>query len=546
MLGLAAVAAYFYVTVFARLRAVRSASRRRAATAAAVPAFTGLSLFLSAALLGAAAVCWLVPTEGRLLNFAPAEVQFLFPAPVRRRDLLIHRLLRSQVGLLFASIVPAIAFALPSGSAETAVRTAIALWAVLVAASVYFSAVALARSRMMSSDARLRRLARLPLVVVLAGALAVASALARDYFRRPFTGPDEALARMTAVWTTGVPRLVLTPFALLVQPFFANSWTSFAIAMAGALGVGVLAMIWLLASDAAFQGATDEGAERQEAQASGGAKSAYRLRQTDWTLAPTGRPEVAFVWKSTMQMLRVVDRRVAMRFIVIVLSLSFLIVAMNRSAGLAALCGWFALGGAVYCVLLAPQILRLDLRQDLRHLELLKTWPVNAAAVVRGEIMGPALVLSAGSVALVALALMFSSTMAITGVNGVWRVSLAIAAAFMGPALIFGQYMVHNGVALLFPAWVPLGSQRPRGLEAMGQRLLTLGGTWLALALMVLPGAIVGAVLWFAFYRFVGPPIVAIAAVVCAGAMALEILMLSEAFGPAYERLDLLAVERQD
>jgi hypothetical protein len=128
----------------------------------------------------------------------------------------------------------------------------------------------------------------------------------------------------------------------------------------------------------------------------------------------------------------------------------------------------------------------------------------------------------------------------------VWRVSLAIAGVFMGPALIFGQYMVHNGVALLFPAWVPLGSQRPRGLEAMGQRLLTLGGTWLALAVMVLPGAVVGAVLWFAFYRFVGPPIVAIAAVVCAGAMALEILMLSEAFGPAYERLDLLAVERQD
>ena len=127
-----------------------------------------------------------------------------------------------------------------------------------------------------------------------------------------------------------------------------------------------------------------------------------------------------------------------------------------------------------------------------------------------------------------------------------WRVSPAIAGAFMAPALIFGQYMVHNGMALLFPAWVPLGSQRPRGLEAMGQRLLTLGGTWLALVIMVLPGAIAGAVLWFAFYRFVGPLIVAVAALVCAGAIGLEILMMTEALGPAYERLDLMAVERPD
>ncbi len=197
---------------------------------------------------------------------------------------------------------------------------------------------------------------------------------------------------------------------------------AFAVAVAGAMSVGAVAMVWLLASDAAFQGGTDQGMEPQHAQASG-ARAAYRVRRTDWTLAPTGRPEVAFIWKSAMQMLRVVDRRVAIRFILIVLSLSLVIVATNRTAGLAGLLGWFAVGAAAYCVLLAPQILRLDLRQDLRHLELLKTWPVNAAAVVRGEIMGPALVLSAGSVALVALALMFSSTMAVAGLTGVCSAS---------------------------------------------------------------------------------------------------------------------------
>ena len=38
---------------------------------------------------------------------------------------------------------------------------------------------------------------------------------------------------------------------------------------------------------------------------------------------------------------------------------------------------------------MAPQILRIDMRQDLMHLELLKTWPVKASAVVRGEMLWP-------------------------------------------------------------------------------------------------------------------------------------------------------------
>ena len=228
---------------------------------------------------------------GRLLDFAPAEVQFLFPAPVRRRDLLIHRLLRSQVGLLFASLIPAIAFSLPSGSPTTAVRTAIAIWAVLVASRVYFSGVTLARSRLMSSDPRLRRVARLPLVVVLAAVLAAGSAVVRDYLRRPFTGPDDVMARLTVVWTTGAPRIVLVPFVALVRPFFADDWMSFAVAVAGALGVGLVAMAWLMVSDDAFQADTGEVVERQQSQARRG-KTAYRVRRTDWTLAPTGRPEV--------------------------------------------------------------------------------------------------------------------------------------------------------------------------------------------------------------------------------------------------------------
>jgi ABC-2 type transport system permease protein len=120
------------------------------------------------------------------------------------------------------------------------------------------------------------------------------------------------------------------------------------------------------------------------------------------------------------------------------------------------------------------------------------------------------------------------------------------AIAIVAPALVFSQLMIHNAVALLFPAWVPLGNQRPRGLDAMGQRLILLGGTWLLLMVSALPGAIAGGVVWFALQRFVGPAALLPAAVVCAVIVGLEVLLATEAIGPAYERLDVMAVERSE
>jgi hypothetical protein len=125
-----------------------------------------------------------------------------------------------------------------------------------------------------------------------------------------------------------------------------------------------------------------------------------------------------------------------------------------------------------------------------------------------------------------------------------WRATIALAIAILAPALVFAQLTIHNAVALLFPAWVPLGSQRQRGLDAMGQRLIMLGGTWLLLIVMVLPGALAGAIVWFVFSRFAGPAAILPAALVCTVIVFFEVLAATEALGPAYERLDLLAVER--
>jgi hypothetical protein len=80
----------------------------------------------------------------------------------------------------------------------------------------------------------------------------------------------------------------------------------------------------------------------------------------------------------------------------------------------------------------------------------------------------------------------------------------------------------------------------------MGQRLITLGGTWLLLIVMTLPGAIAGAIVWFAFRTVLGPGALVPGAIACTLVVGVEVLLATEALGPLYEKLDILAVERAE
>jgi len=244
-------------------------------------------------------------------------------------------------------------------------------------------------------------------------------------------------------------------------------------------------------------------------------------------------------------MLRVVDRRSLARLVAMLFALTLVSVSLGRGNGLAATVGMFATIGTGVAVFFAPQVLRIDMRQDLRHLEVLKTWPVAPAAVFRGELIWPGVVITAIAWLMLAVALAMSATV-FQAVGWSWRVAAGAGVAVLAPALVFAQLTIHNGVALMFPAWVPAGGQRPRGLDAMGQRIIMLGGTWLLTIVMLLPAALAGGIVWFAFRSIIGAAAIVPGAIVCALVVAIEVLLATEALGPAYERLDILAVERAE
>src|SRR5262245_15910112 len=538
--------AYVYFSVFARRNGRAAAARRAgrvarippplAAMATAGPALGGIVL------LAITALTWILPGNSNLLSFSDAEIQFLFPAPIPRRQLLIHRMLRSQLGLLFGSVV--VGVMTPSIDGFARLRLSIATWLILVTAKVYFAGVTLSRAKLAARQARAVRVAWTPIVVLATAVAIVVIALARAFTVAMPSNPVELFTRIRDVAAQPVVRVVLWPFVAVARPVFSEWPMPYLTSLALAFGVLAVAGIWVLQSDQAFEEAAAAAAEHRATEMKQH-RASYRVRGDGWTLLPVGRPEGAFAWKAAMQTVRLVDRRAALRVVALLFALTVISVSMGRGNGFATIVGFFATMGTGMAVFLAPQVLRIDMRQDLGHLELLKTWPVAPAAVVRGQLLLPGALITACAWGLLSIALAMSGV-TFTRLGWPFRISLAAGAAIVAPALVFAQLTIHNAVALMFPAWVPLGMGRPRGLDALGQRLIMLGGTWLLLIVAALPAAIAGGIVWFALRWAIGSAAIIPGAFVATAVGAIEVLLATEALGPAYDRIDILAVERAE
>ena len=257
-----------------------------------------------------------------------------------------------------------------------------------------------------------------------------------------------------------------------------------------------------------------------------------------------GRTETVFLWKNAMETLRATN---AKSLIPIAILIAYAVVGarFGMSISLAPAVCFAALMLAAFATMIGPGSVMGDLRGDLRHLELLKTWPVKASALLRGEMLWPGVLISACAWLALTCAVVLSGT-AFPQVPLVWRLSLYLVALALVPALVFAQYMIHQTAAVLFPAWIPTDNEM-RGFESAAQRLILFAGVVLALVVMVGPGAIAGGIVAFVFFRLTGSPLVFVpGALICLAAVAVEVVLATEVLGPAYDRIDLSGVERAE
>ena len=547
-------AAYLYFAVFMRIGAARRARRRGEEPPDIFALRSGRWRRPPAA-----SRCWRWPRSpgsfrraARCSTFQKPEIHLLFPAPVTRRALLIHRLVRSQLKVLFGAFVvsffvtnPAMTDASGVGSNAARLLRLIEFWIVFVTFRVYFAGVTLARGRLASADARVRWAAWAPILAVAAAVAVVGVPVGRSLLSPPLESFNDLVTRIAEITASGLPRMVLWPFVSLMRPAFADGLGAHLAGLGGALIVLIATLAWVLRSDEVFLATTDDQ-PRQDQPLAAGPQAALRARAINWPLGPSGSTEGVFFWKNGMEALRSTKVTAMLPFLLplIVMGVTAATAGMSLTgaSGPAAGLSIAALAIAAVLTLVGPQGTRSDIRGDLRHLEQLKTWPVKAAAVIRGELSWPVTALTLCVWFALACGTVFSAA-AFPGVPIVTRLSLCGAAFLLAPALIVAQLTVHNAAAVLLPGWVQTGKQRSRGLDAIGQRLILFGGVMLGLIVVVGPGAIAGGLVAFVFYRWIGVAVAVPAAAVCLTVVAMEVLLATEALGGAYERIDLSAVE---
>ena len=549
-IGAVAGVLYLFVTLFMRERAFsddRRGRRRGGATryqsmlppfGASGAAFGGLAFAV------AAAVSWLMPFRSNLLDFSPAETALLFPAPVTRRQLVLYRLMRSQLAVFTGALIFAVAY--PTGSLLARMQGLLGTWLLLMISHVFFTGVTLSRARLRAGGHEQggRAFVWPGIVVSCAAVGAVGVAMAREVANAPILTIGDAVRRISVVISEPIPHLLLTPFTAIVRPVFAQTFAEFVWTLLVALVIYAAAIGWVIWGDQSFELAADPLVESR-GQAAPRRRQVYAPRQIAWQLGLHGRAETAFLWKGTLQTFRVVDRGVLARVVLILSWMTLAATLVGRARGLAQMLGLFAVWGAAFTVFMAPQVLRTDLRQDLQHLETLKTWPVRGAAVVRGEMAWPAAVVTILAWTFGGIGLLLSASV-FAGSEPALRHAVGWASLILAPAIVVGQYTVHNATAILLPAWVPLGRSRPRGVDAMGQRLILLGATWLVLTIALLPGIVTTIALWRLFADSLGPWVLVIGALVGAAGMAVQVALATEALGRVFERMDLSSVERAE
>ena len=483
---------------------------------------------------------WVFGADRRALAFSRAEVTWLFPAPVTRRQLIQYKLLRGQFIILFNVLLWTLL--LSGGWAGAAPwKRAAAIWILLTTLALHRLGVALFRGSLLEHGIAAIRVRAVTVTLVGIAAVAVlvdvvqaAPALSRGWD----LGVREFLAAAHGVALRPVPAVLLLPGRLLARPVIAQSWAEWVRALLPAAAILMAHYVWVVRSDAAFEESAAAAAlARQRAGRRRGHTPRFTARAIP-RLAPAGWPAAALLWKSLAAVVRTSPARgTVWGFAAAALTVSVLS-TIDGSATLLEIVGWLAAMWAGFLLVLGPQWVRNDLRTDLSRLALLRSYPLRGRTVVGAETAGSTAVLTALQLGLVGIAyLAFWGGEVAEPSPGLRTAVLAAAVVFL-PVINFLAMLIHNGAALLLPAWVRVGPDRPIGVEALGHNMLVMSGFVVILAALLLgPAAVAGAV-YFGVEPISGWWAVAPAAVGFLVVAVLEARLLLARLGLVFEATD--------
>lgn len=515
-----------------------------------LPAMTALGAL---GLLLILSLMWIVPAQRAALGFTEAEIAFLFPAPITRPALVHFRLLSAQLRSLVGALVMTLFTHRATILGGNALTHALGWWLVFSSLSLHFSGAQFTLTRMGENGAVLwRRRAAIGALIAGVLAISVARALAGPKASAPLIEPGlRPLAEFAIALTQTAPLAwLLVPIKLVLAPFLAIDAMAFLKVIGPALAVVGLHYLWVVRSAVAFEDTAVDYAQQRAARIAAwrsgrnpGAAAA-KARAGPFRLPGFGRPEIAFLWKNLLSTWPYFTVRVWLGAAAVTIAGCVWLDRQTIVPELATGAAVPLLIFAAYLLIVGPQFARQDIRSDLAHADILKTYPLAGWQIVLGQLLTPAAILTGLLwLLLLAVAILLRPQAGDSEVHTLAaHVSALVALALLTPVLVLLQLLVPNAAALVFPSWFQATRARGGGPEVVGQRMIFFFAQLLTMLAALLPAAAVAVATVLALHWIVG-----IAAAVAAAGVAVLAVVAGEVWcgvwwlGARFEKLDLSA-----
>lgn len=388
----------------------------------------------------------------RAIYFSPSEIDFLFAAPISRRQLLTYKL----VGTVSSTTFSALIFSLIATRYVPAWGSAyVGLW--LALAFVQLSTMAILLAGQSLAEGAVTRIRKLILVSAAVVATLGVWSVADDI------GVSSAGDIVTALREHLLLRIVVLPIEPFTNVMFADPfWPNGILWVAVGLGINGLLCGFIFWLDAEYRESAIAVSQRwfariQSAKRTGVAPSSS---STAWGRAPQlpywggagpiARRQLTTAMRNSRSLLTVTA--------IMAVGLAISLVNKERTEDQT----WILLYGiTAWLTILLTMMIRFDFRSDLDQMEGLKALPMPGYRIVIGQLMVPVVV---------CLIMQLTIFAAGAAANGRPEVAL-VAAAFVIPinVLLFG---VENVVFLLFPSRVM--ALNPGDFLTMGRQMLLM------------------------------------------------------------------------
>ncbi|MDQ6831455.1 MAG: putative ABC exporter domain-containing protein, partial [Gemmatimonadota bacterium] len=325
------------------------------------------------------AAWWVFGGDRTALAFSPAEVQFLFPAPVTRGDLIRFKLLRAQPQVLLSVLIWVVLFKRGGPSPLPMLMRVIAFWVVFSTLHMHRLGASLVRANAAQHGRAGVKRAFIAYAIVWSAMAALIGTIVVALPRLQIAlSNGDFIPTVAAVVRQPVPGAILAPVRWLIAPLFAHDTASWLSTIWPALLLAVLHYFWVVRTHAAFEDAAVEASARRAERLAAmrgrrmgapldtGSKAAAKASRERpariWIpISPTGHPAVAILWKNIVSIAREVRRSTLLLLIVGTLAIYLALSKAQEGSDLRP-GSYLLIGMAGFLAVVGPMWIRNDLR----------------------------------------------------------------------------------------------------------------------------------------------------------------------------------------